>query len=232
MKLPFAVLNVQSPSGGNTGNVTVKISGSLFTEGMTALLQKGGTTIPASQVYFTNSTLAYATFNLKGRSLGVYDVLLKKGDTATTVLERGFSIVPTNNGGLITGSGPNTGSGNGSEPGCDPGAPSGLNSQLVVEMVVPPRVLLGRPVVILLNYSNPTNVDVAAQTRVLYSEAGLKMAFAQPDVPNGQTALYLELTEPGGPPGIIRAGGSGTITIYTQAPKAMPADPKVYFKLK
>ncbi len=231
--LPFTILHVQSPSGGNSGNVTVKLSGSLFTEGMTASLKKGDTVITASQVYFTNSTLAYATFNLRGKALGVYDVRLKKGDTATAVLERGFSIVPTNNGGLLTGSGPNTGgSGSGNEPGCDPGAPSGLNSQLVVEMVIPPRVLLGRPVLIQINYHNPTNVDIPAQTRVLYIEDGMKLALRPEDVPNGTDAMYLELTEPGGPPGIIRAGGSGTITLYTKAPTRMPLDPQVFLKLK
>ncbi|RYD97719.1 MAG: hypothetical protein EOP50_05485, partial [Sphingobacteriales bacterium] len=170
VKLPFAVLNVQSPSGGNTGNVTVKISGSLFTQGMTAQLQKGGGTITASQVYFLNSTQAFATFNLRGAALGAYDVVLKKGDTANAVLPGSFTVVPTNNGGLITGSGPNTGSsGDGTEPGCDPGAPSGLNSQLVVEMNIPPRVLLSRPLIISINYRNPTNVDIPAQTRTLFS---------------------------------------------------------------
>ncbi len=233
VKLPFAVLNVQSASGGNTGNVTVKISGSLFTQGMTAHLQKGGGTITASQVYFLNSTQAFATFNLKGAALGAYDVVLKKGDTANAILASSFSVVPTNNGGLISGSGPNTGSsGDGSEPGCDPGAPSGLNSQLVVELVMPDRVLLNRPVVILINFRNPTNVDVSAQTRVLFIEEGLKLAFRPEDVPNGTDAMYLELTEPGGPPGIIRAGGSGTIKLYTKAPVRMPLDPQISLKLK
>ncbi|RYF85822.1 MAG: hypothetical protein EON98_05505 [Chitinophagaceae bacterium] len=232
VKLPFAVLNVLSPSGGNTGNVTVKIRGSLFTEGMTAVLQNAGNAIIASQVYFTNSTQVFATFNLKGKPLGLYDVVLKKGDTANAVLASSFSIVPTNNGGLITGSGPNTGSGNGSEPGCDPGAASGLNSQLVVELVVPPIVLLKRPIEIFLNYHNPTNVDIPAQTRTLYSD-GLKMALSKAGVATtGTTSLYLELTELDGPPGVIRAGGSGTIIIHSVAPHNMPADPVVLFKLK
>lgn len=231
VKLPFAVLNVQSPSGGNTGNVTVKISGSLFTQGMTAQLQNAGDTITALQIYFLNSTQVFATFNLKAKPLGLYDVVLKKGDTADAVLPGSFRIVPTDNGGLITGSGPNTGGGNGAEPGCDPGAASGLNSQLVVELNVPPSVLLGRPIVLTLNYRNPTNVDIAAQTRTLFSE-DIKMALTKEGVPTGTTSLYLELTEPGGPPGVIRAGGSGTILIYAVAPKQMPANPVQTFKLR
>ena len=58
------------------------------------------------------------------------------------------------------------------------------------------------------------------------------MAFTKAGVPTGSTALYIELTEPGGPPGIIRPGGSGTITVHTAAPKFVPPDPLILFKLK
>jgi hypothetical protein len=230
--LPFAILNVNSSSGGNIGNVTVKISGSLFVPGMTAKLTKGAGMIMSSAVYFTNSTTAYVTFNLQGAPLGVYDVTLIKPDTTEAIKTNGFSVVLANNGGLITGSGPNTGAGNGNEPGCDPGAPSGMNSQLSVELVVPPRALLGRPVLIQVHFTNPTNFDIPAQSRILYSEEGLLMAFTKEGVPTGTTALYLELVEQGGPPGIIRAGGSGTINIHTATPSSMPSDPRVLFKLK
>ena len=233
VKLPFAILNVQTNSGGNIGNVTIKISGSLYRDSMIAKLSKAGTTIYASAVYFTNSTQVYATFNLQGRPLGIYDVTLMKPDSSTAVLPNGFSIVPANNGGLITGGGVNTGPGNGNAPGCDPGAASGLNSQLVVDLVVPSRVLIKRPVVILINYNNPTNFDIPAQSRILYSEAGIKMAFTKAGVPTGTTSLYLELTESGGPPGIIRAGGSGTIIVHCNAPNQPPQpNALVLFKLK
>ncbi|MGB5028342.1 MAG: hypothetical protein WBO38_07555, partial [Chitinophagaceae bacterium] len=233
VKLPFAILNVHTNSGGNIGNVTVRIRGSLYRDSMVAKLSNGTTTIYASAVYFTNSTQVFATFPLQGRPLGVYDVTLIKPDSSEAVLPNGFSIVPANNGGLITGGGVNTGAGNGNEPGCDPGAASGLNSQLVVELVVPSRVLITRPVVILINYSNPTNFDIPAQSRTLYSEAGIKMAFTKEGVPTGTTSLYLELVEPDGPPGIIRAGGSGTIIVHSRAPdKVPPASNKVLFKLQ
>ncbi len=233
VKLPFAILNVQTNNGGNIGNVTVKIKGSLFTAGMTAKISNGSTTINASAVYFTNSTEVYATFPLQGKPLGLYNVSLQKPDSSIAVLANGFSIVPANNGGLITGGGVNTGSGNGNEPGCDPGAASGLNSQLVVDLLVPDRVLTNRPVVIQINYSNPTNFDIPAQSRILYSEAGMKMAFTKEGVPAGTTSLYLELVEAGGPPGIIRAGGSGTIIVHSKSP-ARPPEPTnfVLFKLK
>ena len=220
-KLPFSILNVNSASGGNIGNVTVKISGSLFKDSMMAKLSNAGTTIFASAVYFTNSTTVYATFNLAGKPLGLYTVTLTKTDGSTAVMPNGFSIVPANNGGLITGSGVNSVPGNGNAPGCDPGAPSGLNSQLIMELVLPPLVVVNIPYTMQLNYSNPTNSDISAQSRVLYSELKEKMALSAAAVATGSTSLYLELTEPGGPPGIIRAGGSGTIIIYTKAPTVL-----------
>ena len=234
VKLPFAVLSVQSTSGGNTGNVTIKINGSLYVNGMSAKLSKSGTTIYASAIYFVNSTSVFATFNLQGQPLGIYNVTLIKPDTSMATLTSGFSIVNANNGGLITGGGINTGAGNGNAPGCDPGAASGLNSQLIAEMVIPDQVLGGWVFVIQVNYSNPTNVDIPAQSRTLYSERDIKMAFTPEGVAgnNGATSLYMELTEQNGPPGIIRAGGSGTILIYTKAPVSIPGHTKVYFNLK
>lgn len=229
-RLPFKILNVQSSSGGNSGNVTVKISGSLFVNGMTARLTKPGTIITASAVYFINSTTVYATFNLQGRPLGIYDISLIKPDTTIATLVNGFSVVTPNNGGLITGGGVNTGPGNGNAPGCDPGAASGLNSQLVVEIVSPDKVFVGWPFVIQINYNNPTNVDIPAQARTLYNDHNLLMSLSLAGVANGTTSLYLELTEQNGPPGIIRAGGSGSILIYSKM--TAPKGTLILFNLK
>lgn len=215
-KLPFAISSVHTNSGGNIGNVTIRISGSLFANGMTAKLSKPGTTITATTIYFTNTTLVYATFNLQGKPLGIYDVILSKADTAIATLTNGFSVVPANNGGLITGGGNNTGGGNGNEPGCDPGAASGWNSQLVTELVVPAFVMRGWPFIIQISYSNPTNFDIPAQVRTLYSEDIIKMALTKEGLINGVQSITLEMTEQEGPPGIIRAGGSGTIFLYAK----------------
>lgn len=234
VKLPFAILNVQSNKGGNGGNVTVKLTGSLFADSMKARLVNGGTVIIASQVYFYNSTLAYATFPLQGKPIGVYDVVLEKTDSSETILQNGFSIVSPDNGGLYSGGGVNTGpSGPGTQPGCDPGSPAGMNSQLVTEMILPENVFAGWPFIVQINYTNPTNMDIPVQTRILYNDKGLPMSFTRENVANGNTSsLYLELSEVDGPPGVFRAGSSGTITIYTVAPVNTPAHTYVKFNLK
>jgi len=232
VKLPFTILTVLTGSGGNIGNVTVKISGSLYTQNMAATLSKPGTTITASAVYYSNSTTVYATFNLQGKPLGIYDVTLTKPDTSMAVLANGFSVVNANNGGLNNGGGTNTGSGNGNSPGCDPGAAGGINSQLVVEVVAPAKVFGGWPFIIQINYNNPTNVDIPSQARTLFNDNEIPMALTAAGAANGTSSLYLQLTEQNGPPGIIRAGGSGTITIYAKVPDSVPGHTIVNFNLK
>ncbi len=200
---------------------------------MTAKLSNGVTTITASAVYFTNSTQVYATFNLQGRPLGLYDLSLIKTDLSAATLPASFSIVAGNNGGILTGGGNNTGqNGSGGEPGCDPGTPGGLNSLLVTEIVAPAKVFVGWPFVIQINYNNPANFDVPVQTRTLFNDKNVILALSQAGLASGATSLYLELSETGGPPGIIRAGGSGTITVYAKTPLDMPGHTHINFTLK
>lgn len=232
VKLPFSILTVHTNAGGNIGNVTIRINGSLFINNMTATLSKPGTTVTASALYYTNSTTVYATFNLRGKPLGIYDVTLIKPDTSMAVLVNGFSVVSANNGGGNNGGGTNTGPGNGNAPGCDPGAAGGLNSLLVTEVVAPAKVFVGWPFVIQINYNNPANFDIPAQTRTLFNDKNVLMALTQAGLVNGTTSLYLELTEQGGPPGIIRAGGSGSVTVYAKTPLDMPGHTHIIFTLR
>lgn len=233
VKLPFTILTVQTNSGGNTGNVTIKISGSLFNNSMTGRLYNGITTIPASAIYYVNSTTVYATFNLAAKPLGIYNVELHKTtDSSNATLFNGFSVVNANNGGLITGGGVNGVPGNGNDPGCDPNAASGLNSQLVTEMVLPDKVFGGWVFVIQINYNNPSNVDIPAQTRVLYCTDGFPVSLTQAGIGMATSSVYLELSESGGPPGIIRAGGSGTINVYSKPAVSFPAHRYAKYILK
>ncbi|MDQ6756303.1 MAG: hypothetical protein M3004_05145, partial [Bacteroidota bacterium] len=219
--LPFSILNVNSNHGGNTGNVTIQIKGSLFRDSMIATLRgvSQNNTITASKVYFISSTTVYATFNLQGAPLGLYDVSLQKPDASIATLPSGFTVEKTNNGGLLTGGGGNTGqSGSGNGPGCDPGASSGLNSQLQTEVVAPAKVFASWPFTMQINYTNASNVDIPAQVRILYSLDGAPVALTEAGLAEGKTTLYIEFKDAVGPTNIIRAGGSGTIKVYGKAP--------------
>lgn len=240
--LPFAIVNVHSNAGGNGGNVTVKLTGSLFFPGMTGKLIKGGDIIEASSVHFVSSTTAYATFPLLGKPIGVYDIVLTKPDESTTMLTSGFSVVSPNNGGLYSGGGVNTGmTGCGGDPGCDPGAPAGKNSQLSIEVMIPDKVFAGWVFPIQINYTNPTNMDIPIQTLIIFNDYDMPMALSKEDLPKAFTqdnadkaksSLYIELAEKGGVPGIIRAGGSGTITLYSISAVDADAHKIVHFDLK
>lgn len=232
--LPFSVLAVNSNTGGNTGNVTVMVTGSLFSDSMTAILHpvSGGTDITSSAVYFVNSTSAYVTFNLKGAALGLYSVSLTKTDASVATLPSSFTVQATNNGGLLTGGGGNTGSGDGNTPGCNPGAASGLNSQLQTEIVLPPKVFVGWPFQIQINYTNTTNVDIPVQVRTLYSQNGAPVSLTQSGLSNGTNNLTIEFKSSVIPGNIIPAGSSGTITIWSKAPADAHAHEKIYFNLQ
>ncbi|MBS1737033.1 MAG: hypothetical protein JSS98_10595, partial [Bacteroidetes bacterium] len=232
--LPFTILNVNSNKGGNTGNVTVLLNGSLFRQGMVATLKgAGNNTITASAVYFVNSTSAYATFNLQGAPLGLYDVSLTKPDNSVATLTSGFTVQVTDNGGLLTGGGSNTGqTGNGNTPGCDPGAPSGLNAQLQTEIVIPPKVFVGWPFQMQINFVNTSNVDIPTQVRTLYSVDGAPVGLSQNDLSAGKTTMTIEFKNPNLPGGVIPAGSSGTITIWSKAPANAFAHQKIHFNLK
>jgi hypothetical protein len=219
VKLPFAILNVQSNSGGNGGNVTVKINGSLFASGMTARLRRNSTVITASRLQFVHGGLVYATFPLQGQPLGVYTLSLQKTDGSVADLPNSFSVVPPNTGGLVTGSGANTGPTRpGTEPGCDPGADAGLNSQLVTDLVYPAKVFNGQLFTVQVNFTNPTNMDIPAPTRVLNNDLRLPVSTTAAGVAQGSPTMVLRLQEADGPPGIIRAGGSGSVVLYARAP--------------
>lgn len=80
-------------SGGNTGRVTIPISGSLLTEKTLATLVSSTTTIPAVAMFFQDASRVFATFDLAGKPLGSYDIRLDDGGRSTT-LAGGFSVVP------------------------------------------------------------------------------------------------------------------------------------------
>lgn len=233
--LPFSILSVTSNQGGNTGNVTVLLKGTLFRDSMVAILHgiAGNNDITATAVYFISSTSAYASFNLKGAPLGLYDLKLRKPDGSTTTLGSSFTVQNTNNGGLLTGAvGNSGGTGTGNEPGCDPGAGSGLNSQLQTELVIPKKVFVGWPFQLQINYTNSSNVDIPAQVLTLYSQNGAPLAFTQDGLSAGATKLTIEFSNSSIPGNIIPAGSSGTITVYCKAPDNASPHQKIFFKLQ
>lgn len=212
--LPFEITKVETNRGGNSGTVTVKVTGSKFEPGMTVKLKPNvpGADIVANNVIFVNATFIWVTFNLLQKPLGIYDISLRKINNLEALLEDGFTIEPGNNGVFTIGSGM---SGNTGAPGCDPGAEGGINQNLQLAINAPERERTGRNIPITILFANQGNVDIPMPTRLLVSEVfPISWNSYFPDY--NQKDLYIEFNEPGGPPGILRAGASGSITFYTR----------------
>ena len=216
--LPFEITKVETNHGGNTGNVTVKIEGSKFETGMTVKLKSNppGLNIIATNVIYVNSTFMWATFNLNQEPLGIYDVELQKTNNAIAILDSGFTIETGNSGTFNVTGMTNTGmTGSPDSSGCDPHAGAGINENLQVTVNHPFQERTGRNVPVTILFANAGNVDIPIPTRLLVSDV-FPVSW-QNYFPNyNNKSLFIEFSEPGGPPGILRAGASGGITFYSR----------------
>ncbi|MBP7497632.1 MAG: T9SS type A sorting domain-containing protein [Bacteroidales bacterium] len=79
---------------GNTGTVSLSAYGGIFKPGTTFILRKEGEAdIVGDSVYLARPGVIFSTFDLKGKTIGKYDVIVNiPGDTNMT-LKNGFSII-------------------------------------------------------------------------------------------------------------------------------------------
>lgn len=215
--LPFSVRSVDAKKGGNTGSVTVRIDGSKFLPSTEFMLADSGRVIQSSRIYYQSRTYVFATFDLRGADLGFYDVIAVNG-LDTTALKDGFEVEIGSLGAGI-GQGSSVGSGSGSSGGgisCTIDN-VGYGSQLAVWISAASQTRAGRVEPITIHYRNQGNVDIPAPTRPLISLEGAPLAFTVPDLAKKETELLIEMVDSNGPPGIIRPGGGGSVTVYTKA---------------
>lgn len=201
--IPFSIAAIDAATGGNTGQVTIKITGARFEQGMKVKLT-GASTYFASSVYYIDPSKVFATFDLNKAQLGIYDVSLEKPNGASTQKMKGFQV--------ITGT-----------PGGSSGASQlftcriqnmGFDESIKLDVVHPESVRRNQNVKMTIAYINGGNVDIPVQTRVLLSMEGAPINFS-PNFTKQLKELFLEFKEDDGPPGILRAGTSGFINIYT-----------------
>lgn len=83
-----------------------------------------------------------------------------------------------------------------------------------------------------INFVNTSNVDIPTQVRTLYSVDGAPVGLSQNDLSAGKTTMTIEFKNPNLPGGVIPAGSSGTITIWSKAPANAFAHQKIHFNLK
>lgn len=189
--LNFQILSIHTNQGGNTGKVTVKLSGSKFAANMGVFLIQGEQKIPGTDYLFIDASKAYVTFDLSGAETGMYDVMATKLCEGYTTLVQGFTIVE------------------GSTPDLQVNYyyPSGARPQGIISIQI--------------EYTNAGNCDLLAPEIELISLAGAPVSLTVTGLSQGEASLYLQLNETGGPPGILRPGMSGTIIVYAKATKGM-----------
>jgi len=217
--IPFSVTTVNADKGGNTGNVTVKITGAKFTAATQFILQKSGTgaILPLIKYYVDASTV-FVTYNLLSKATGFYNVVAINQNNDSAKLLNAFEIV--------TGPG-GSGSGGGSGPGGGPGficqvVNIGFENLIQTDLLYPEFIRLGRVESIIIHYENTGTIDIPMPIRFIISLTGVPVGFTIAELDSGKTSLALPFAEPGGPSGILRAGASGFIKVFTKATLRIP----------
>lgn len=89
---PSPVITSLTPiSGFNSGNVLITITGSNFVNGATTFLKKGLTTIDGFSPQITGNSIK-AWFNLKGSTVGSYDLVVRNPGTADVTKTNAFTV--------------------------------------------------------------------------------------------------------------------------------------------
>lgn len=219
---PFEIKKVVSNIGSNTGEVTVRISGARFEDGMTASLTRDslGIELQALKIVYVDPTTVYATFDLSagsyvehlrrvGLDTGFYDLKLLKENGDFAILENGFKVV------------------------------SILENEIEVNIINPPtRTFRVAPITI--QYQNVSGRDLPVPKFLVVSlenvpigktEADLRNAFGWPwgqSLPVGYREVLIELIDPRNPESNILPSGSGGIhTIYFWSPQGGQYDMKI-----
>lgn len=189
--LPFELREVNDDHGGNTGVVTVELTGSRFRPDMTVCLRNGNEVICADTLIYVNYYQVFAQFDLTGRIPGVYDMSAVNFCEGEAVLADAFTI--------------------------EEGQPSGLSYNLLFPSSPRPR----RNVVMLLEFGNTGNIDLHDQMLEITSIGGCPIALTPEGLVERQTVLRVPLSIEGEPNGLLRPGSYGTLNIYTYSSGAL-----------
>ncbi|MTJ45136.1 ELWxxDGT repeat protein [Dolichospermum flos-aquae] len=186
--LDFEIHSLSTKVGGNSGKVTVVISGAKFDSGTTfTLVDKNlGIEIATSRLDLLDSTKAFATFNLKGKKAGSYNLVAKNKDNQTVTLQDSFTVV------------------------------EGGKANFETDIIAPSAVRPGDIIAITIQYANNGNVDFESPLGLLVSETEAPISFTREGLTN-ETNLDLVLKAENSPFGVLAPGATGSITFYTKA---------------
>lgn len=185
--LNFEIRSVNARKGGNTGRVTIQINGSKFTESMDLMLRRGAVSLQADTLLFVNSTKIFATFDLDGAELGLYDLLAVNEESDTAALMQCFEVE------------------------------DGQVLQLLTNVVAPSSTRPGTIVSVRIEFANAGNVNIENPVVTLISAGGAPVAFTVEELIQRRMELVVPLNEFRGPVGVLRPGATGSVIIYGKA---------------
>lgn len=201
-KVNFEVRSWDPKRGGNSGKVTVRIDGSKFEPDMDVFLElvnPGPNDLVysyAEELFFVDPSLVFASFKLEagqyvgddqmeGMKPGIYNMHLVKPHRDSLVVDSAFEVY------------------------------AGGMSRLLVNIIHPPNVRSGRYFPMSLQYANGGDFDIPTPRYAVMSMFGAPLGFTVEELQFGLTDLYVEFTDPFGPPGFLRPGAAWTITLFS-----------------
>lgn len=189
--LPFDLRSISPSYGGNTGKVTIELTGSKFSVDMAVKLINSEETILADTVYFKSFYKAYATFNLKDKPVGLYTMCISTLCEGDVYLENAFEIRE--------------------------GAPEKLSTNILYPNSPRPN----RNIIMMLEFGNTGNVDITAPVIRLTSVGGSWIALTADGIVNHETDILIPLQIEGDPQGVLRPGSYGILNIFCYTSDAL-----------
>jgi hypothetical protein len=191
----FYLSDVTPRRGGNTGRVTLQLRGLAFTTDTVArLIAPSSAVVAAESLLLRSSTELYATFDLRGASVGLYDVQIEKPGSAPVTAADVFEVV------------------------------AGLGPRLEARLIVPPLIRPGQQYTIWLEYGNSGDADMPAPLFLITGDGHTLMELDRAGLrPRGTSPLRILGLASSGPRASLSPGASERAAITITAPQSVQA---------
>ncbi|MBM4087006.1 MAG: hypothetical protein FJ272_19625, partial [Planctomycetes bacterium] len=184
------VLSTTPNTGGNVGEVTAEITGVGFDAGSIVTLRPdSGTSIPAARTYLVDSSKLYATFDLRGAAVGLYDVVVTDSEGSVGLLEDSFQVS------------------------------AGGGADFWARVVMPAFVRVRRDFKFWVEYGNNGNVDLPAPLMIVSetgpSDSLIRLI---EDSTGGSQSVRVMAVNDTGPAGVLSPGASARLPFWSYMP--------------
>ncbi|MBM4460396.1 MAG: DUF11 domain-containing protein [Chloroflexi bacterium] len=178
------VSNISPDRGGNTGSVTVKITGTGFTADTVArLVAPGGALITGEMPVLNNPAEMFFTFNLRGAAPGLYDVQIECPGHPPTSLVDAFEVT------------------------------LGTGSHLAAQLVAPSAVRGFKYHTLWLEYANVGDANMAASLFIVSTSPTVPVTLRK-ETPYEPRSVEILGVNFDGPAGVLPPGAMYRIPIY------------------